>query len=84
MDAGLLRLIQLRKVDVRCRSCGKGSAYTTSCYACSSADLDVIVHGSPGWTHCLAGHSGSAGPSTGVRSASKRPVEAVDAVLASA
>jgi hypothetical protein len=53
--AELTRLIQLRKVDVRCLECGAESAYTAMCYRCSSTELEVIPHGSPGWTHCLGG-----------------------------
>lgn len=49
------RLAWMRKLDVRCRACGEGSAYGTRCYACGSTDLDILAHGSPGWTHCLGG-----------------------------
>lgn len=58
----LTRLIQLRKVDVRCPECGAVSAYTAMCYRCSNTDLEIVLHGSPGWTHCLGGGGGGSKP----------------------
>lgn len=55
MTPDLERLAWQRKLDVRCRACGEGSALTARCYACGSPDLDIIPHGSDGWTHCLGG-----------------------------
>jgi len=53
------RLVQLRKVDVRCLECGAESAYTAMCYRCSSTDLELVIHGSDGWSHCLGGGGSS-------------------------
>lgn len=78
------RLISAGKVDVRCRACGEGSAYTSRCYACGSEDLDIIPHGSPGWTHCLGGgggaveRQGTPRPRRSVTAANKPPVQVAE------